>query len=234
VRAEAKGQLAATTCSNDSREKSEVDALADRFPMKTRNPSRFSRALVKRSTAESRTWTSKVSPSATTTSASVAPRFLARFKRSAANSERWVSVAIFSPLSLCPADGDLIDLDGRHSNSDGDRLTILPARPYTLIQFQVVTYHRDAGQNFRPISDQRGPFHGPSHLAVLNQIGFAGGEDEFSIGDIDLPAAERQRVQPFFHGAQYIVGVRFTGQHERIGHARQGNTLKIFAPAIAR
>ena len=55
------------------------------FATNTRRPSRFSRALVNRSTAPTRTCTENVSPSATTMSASVAPHCLAHVSTSAAN-----------------------------------------------------------------------------------------------------------------------------------------------------
>ena len=58
-------------------EKSDVEVVAERFPTNTRKPSCFSRAFVSRSTAPTRTWTEKVSPSATTISASVAPQAFA-------------------------------------------------------------------------------------------------------------------------------------------------------------
>ena len=80
----ARAQVSATNCVSEASEKSEVDVLADRFPKNARMPRLFSRALLKQSTADNRTWTDTESPSATMTSASVAPWALTRSINSAA------------------------------------------------------------------------------------------------------------------------------------------------------
>ena len=94
-------------------------------------------------------------------------------------------------------------------------------------------HHRHFGEDLRPIPDQRGSFHRGRDLSVLDEVGFAGGEHEFPVGDINLPTAERDGIQPFFHRPDDVLRIRFPGQHESIRHPRKHHALVILTPTVA-
>ncbi len=96
-----------------------------------------------------------------------------------------------------------------------------------------MAHHRDLGQDLRSIADERRSPHRPRHGAILDQVRFAGREHELAVGDIHLTAPERHRVQPPLHRPDDLLGVRPSGQHKGVGHARQGDTLEAFPPAVS-
>src|SRR5512144_1983409 len=93
--------------------------------------------------------------------------------------------------------------------------------------------HGHFGENVGTAADECRAFDRFRDLATFDQIGFAGGKHELSIRDVDLPSAERDRVEPFIHGFDDIFRLRLAGEHERIGHARQYDTLVALTPAVA-
>jgi len=66
--------------------------------------------------------------------------------------------------------GETINFDGRNSNSDRDRLTVLAAGAYTFIEFQVITYHGDPSQHVRAVADQCCALDWCGNLAVFDEI----------------------------------------------------------------
>src|SRR5688572_29108611 len=243
--ARASVQVSDTRRRNDSEEKSDVEVVAERLPTKTRSPSRFSRAFVSRSTAPSRTCTDRFSPSATTTSASVAPSFFAMAKTSAASWARcplvgWIARSGFCwsitnhlvSCCLSSSNRDVIDPNGGQSDADGHRLTLLAAGADAFIEFQIVADHRDLRQNIGTAADQCRALDGPGDLPAFDQIRFTGGEHKLPVGDINLPSPKRDGIQPFVHRTDNLVGIRLSRQHEGIGHTWQDDALVAFAPTV--
>src|SRR5208283_4304809 len=70
-------------------------------------------------------------------------------------------------------------------------------------------------------------------VPVLDQVGFAGREDESAAGDIDLAAAEIDRVKAARDGADNLVASATAGQHESVGHARHRDVGEALAPPVA-
>ena len=59
------------------------------------------------------------------------------------------------------------------------------------------TYLRASG----PLPTRVAPFDRRGDDAVFDEVGFAGGEDEFAVGDVDLAAAEVDGVEAALDGA---------------------------------
>jgi hypothetical protein len=75
------------------------------------------------------------------------------------------------------------------------RLAFLAAGADAAVELQVVADHADARQHVGAVADQRRALDRRADLAVLDQVGLARGEHEFARGDVDLAAAEIDRVQ---------------------------------------
>src|SRR5471032_1129025 len=102
--------------------------------------------------------------------------------------------ATASPLSRA-ADGHAVHAQRRLADADRHALAFLAAHADARIELHVVADHRDAVKHFRTIADQRGALDRIGDLAVFDHIRFAGREHELAVGDIDLAAAEIDRVQ---------------------------------------
>ena len=66
--------------------------------------------------------------------------------------------------------------------------------------------------------------------AVAHTVSFGTGEHEFAIGDVDLPAAEANRINPVLEIGDDGLRVCIATQHEGVGHARH-RRMGIALPA---
>ena len=132
-----------------------------------------------------------------------------------------------------PADDHAVELDGGHADTDRHALAFLAAGADAFIEPQVVAHHRDILQRLGAVADQRSVLYRRGDLAIFDQVGLAGGEDEFAVGDVHLAAAEVHRVEAALHRAQDVLRRILTGQHVGVGHARHRDSLIAFAAAVA-
>src|SRR3974390_3435991 len=91
--------------------------------------------------------------------------------------------------------GQAIDSQSRLTYAHRNILPLLAAGTHAFIEFQIVAHHRNAGEHVRTVADQRGAPHGRCDLAILDQIGFARRENEFTGSDVDLHATEVATAQ---------------------------------------
>src|ERR1700687_1107759 len=237
----AKAQVSAASFSSAAREKSALEVTALRSPTKARNPRCFWRACFSFSTVPKRTPTSSESPSATTTSAAVAPfRFAAANRSSAISSSGCALMPHSVQMRTCgaspgvrAADRQAIDAHCRQADTNGHRLTILAARADAFVEVQIVTHHTDALEHIGTVADQCGTLDWPRDLARFDEIRLARRKHELAIGDVDLTTAEVRGIQAAIDGANNVFGGRLAGEHERVCHARHRNMREALAPSIA-
>src|ERR1700722_13490495 len=98
-------------------------------------------------------------------------------------------------LSSRAAYGHLVELDCWHANADRDALPVFAAGSDAFIHLEVVADHGDVLQRLRPVADQRGIANRGGDFAVLDQVSLRRREDKLSVGDVDLAAAEVDRVE---------------------------------------
>src|SRR5262249_7186328 len=140
--------------------------------------------------------------------------------RSSASTQSWspgVLARTFTPLGtpLGPlaatasgrgaADGEAVDQHARLADADRHALAVLAAGADALVELHVVADHRDAGERIRPVADQHRALDRRTDLAVLDQVRFGGVEHELARGDVDLAAAEIDRVEPALDRADDLV-----------------------------
>src|SRR6266403_1773751 len=176
------------------------------------------------STWPKRTRVENSSPSRTTHSAAVAPPAMARRTMSSARLRR----SVFSS-----AHGQAVHLQGWNADSYGDRLSVFATGPDAFVEFQIVAHHGDAREHVRAIADQRGAFDGGGDVAVFDEIGLGGGEDEFSAGDVHLAATEVYGVHAMLDRTDDVFRIVLPRQHVGVGHARHGNVFVAFATTVA-
>ena len=97
-----------------------------------------------------------------------------------------------------------------------------------------MTHTAHARERVGPVADQGGALHRLRHLAVLDQIGLAGGEDELAARDVHLSAAEVHGVETVLHRFHDVARIVLAGEHEGVGHARQRRVRVRFAAPVAR
>ena len=129
--------------------------------------------------------------------------------------------------------GETIDLDGWNSYSDRDRLTVLAARAYTFIEFQIVAYHGDSSQYVGAVSDQCCALDRRGNLAIFDQVSLGSRKNKLAIRNIHLATAEIHGIDATFDGMDDVLRIVITGKHVSVGHARHGNVLVTFAASIA-
>src|SRR4051812_25713658 len=105
----------------------------------------------------------------------------------------------------CAAHGKAVDAQRRLPDADRDALSFLAARADARIERQIVADHGHARERIRTVADQRRAFHRVRHLAVLDQVGLRGREDELAVGDVDLAAAEVGGVKALLHAADDLL-----------------------------
>ena len=93
--------------------------------------------------------------------------------------------------------------------------------------------HAHLLHRFRAAADERGALHRRGHLPVLDQIGLGGREHVLAAGDVDLAAAEVDRVQALLHRADHVGWIVLAGEHAGVGHARHHQVGERLPPAVA-
>ena len=87
------------------------------------------------------------------------------------------------------------------THSDGDALAVFAAGADAFVQCQIIADHGDVFQGFRAVADEGSIADGGGDFSVFDEVGFGGGEDEFSAGDVDLASAEVDGVEAAFDAA---------------------------------
>ena len=162
-------------------------------PRRTRGvPSARSRACFTKSISSPRTRASSESRSRR------APRRRRRRRRAcaraSARSIASVPVSAGAHPSVPPTVRSSMRIVGR---PDADRhATGRPCRRCRRrVEREVVADARDARQHVGAVADQRRALHRRAEAAVLDPVGLARAEHELAARDVDLPAAERHRVE---------------------------------------
>src|ERR1700750_916387 len=86
-------------------------------------------------------------------------------------------------LGAGAADGHLVELDGGHAYAYGDGLAGLAAGSYAFVESQIVSDHGDVLEGVGAVADEGCAFYRAGDLAVFDQVGLAGREDELAVGD---------------------------------------------------
>ena len=133
----------------------------------------------------------------------------------------------------CPADSHLVEFDRRHADAYGDGLAGFAAGSYAFIQGEVVAYHGDVLEGFGAVAYEGGSFDGAGDLAVFDEVGLGGGEDELAVGDVDLSSTEVDGVEAALDGLDDVLGQVVTVEHVGVGHARHGDVVVALAAAGA-
>src|SRR5262249_15534632 len=81
------------------------------------------------------------------------------------------------------ADCEAVHPQGRLADADRHTLAVLAAGADPVVEAEVVADHRDLGQRVRAIADQGRALDRGTDFAVLDQVCFRCGEDEFAAGD---------------------------------------------------
>ena len=81
--------------------------------------------------------------------------------------------------------GHLVEFGGGKAYTYGDGLAGFAAGAYTFVESQVISYHGDVFEGFRAVADEGCALDGMGDLAVLDEVGLAGGKDELATGDVD-------------------------------------------------
>jgi len=90
----------------------------------------------------------------------------------------------------------------------------LPQVPTPGVEHHVVADHADLLQHVRAVADQGGALDRGPDLAVLDEIGLGGAEDELARGDVDLAAAEIDGVEPLLDRGQDLLRVAVPRQQQ--------------------
>ena len=99
-------------------------------------------------------------------------------------------------------------------------MSFLSAGADPFVKHQVMTDHRDLGENLGSVADECGSFDRLGDHTVFDQVRLARRKHERSIGNIDLSTPKRHRIEPPLDRPDDLLGIGFSGQHERVGHTR--------------
>ena len=100
---------------------------------------------------------------------------------------------------LGAANGDLVDLEGGLADADGDALPFFTTDANAGVEGEIITDHRDLVHGGRAVADKGGAFDWLGHFAIFDQVGFAGGEDELTGGNVYLASAKVDGVEAFVY-----------------------------------
>src|SRR5262249_27417405 len=104
------------------------------------------------------------------------------------------AVSARNRLSARPTDRDAVHAQRRLPDPDRHALAVLAAGADALVERQIVADHADAVEIRRPVSDQHRPLEGSADFTVLNPVRLRALKDVLARRDIDLAAAEIDRV----------------------------------------
>ena len=86
-----------------------------------------------------------------------------------------------------------------------------------------------------PLPIRVAPLSGaPTLPPCLDLVGLCTGENELAGRDVDLTAAEGDRVDPLVDRTDDLLLIKGAGQHVGVGHARHRRVGKALAPAVPR
>src|SRR6476619_6644892 len=111
---------------------------------------------------------------------------------SAGADDPWFRPSPHNPARASPgsrrgtADGQCIDQHRGLTDTGGNALPTLAADADTFVERHVVADAEDAGQDRRPIADQRRTLDRRAEFAVVDLVSFGAAEHEFAANDIDL------------------------------------------------
>src|ERR1700738_4761411 len=106
-----------------------------------------------------------------------------------------------------PADCDAVHPQGRLADADRYALAVLAAGADAGVEREIVADHADAVQVARTVADQHRAFDRRADLAVLQFVGLGALEHIFARRDVDLSAAERDRVDAVLHRRDDLGGI---------------------------
>src|SRR5438132_893250 len=179
-------------------------------------------------------WSSSTSPSRTRTDAS---RVRSAYASASAAPALRASVTSSSQVSSsfmrrCP-DGDVVDAHRRQSHADGHRLPVLAAGAEAGIVRGVGADGADVFQRLGSDADQHRALDGLGDLSPFDQIRLADLEDEVSVRDVHLAAAELATIQSPLDSRDDLLGRLIARREIGIGHARQRRVPEALPPAGA-
>src|SRR5215831_5755631 len=131
------------------------------------------------------------------------------------------------------ADRQAVHPQCRLTDADRYGLPVLAASADPVVETKIVADHRDLGQRVWAVADQGRALDRGADFTVLDQIGLRGGKHELARGDVDLPAAEIDRVQTLLHRGDDLLGILSPGQHVGVRHPRHWRMGKTLAPAVS-
>src|SRR6185295_15985792 len=107
-------------------------------------------------------------------------------------------VAILGNSTGSP-DRDPVHAQGRLADADRHALAVLAAGADAGVELQIVADHADAMQIARAVADQHRALDRRADLAVFQSVGLGALEHVFTGHNVDLPAAERHRIDAVLH-----------------------------------
>src|SRR6185295_8196502 len=128
--------------------------------------------------------------------------------------------------------GNLANLYRWQTHGNGHHLAFLPADSDALIELEIVPHHCDISQYSRTVSNQGCSLHRRGDLAIFDEVGFAGTEYKLTAGDIDLSATKSHGVESALHGPDNVFRCGFTGHHEGVCHAWNGDIVIPLPPSV--
>ncbi|EAR49629.1 hypothetical protein OG2516_15109 [Oceanicola granulosus HTCC2516] len=126
------------------------------------------------------------------------------------------------------------DQQRRLADADRHPLAVLAAIADARVEGEVVADAADLLQRRRAVADQSRALHRRAHLAVLHAVGLGAGKHELAVGDVDLPAAEADGVEPVLHAGEQVGRGGVAGEHVGVGHPRHRDVGVALAPPVAR
>src|SRR5262245_56265944 len=109
--------------------------------------------------------------------------------------------------SARPANRNAIHAQGRLTDPYRHSLAVFATGPDALIKRDVVADHADAVQIGRTITNQHGSLERSAEFAIVDAVRFRALEHVFARRDVDLSAAEVDRVDAIFDGGDDFGGI---------------------------
>ena len=110
-------------------------------------------------------------------------------------------------LLPCTANRHAVELGGGHTDTDRDGLSGLAACADAFIEGEIVAHHGDIFESFGAATDEGCSLDRTGDLAVLDEVGLGGGEDELSVCDVHLAAAEVDGIKAALDRLDDVFGL---------------------------